>query len=228
MTRARVLLTTATAVAALALLAGCSGSDAVVDPDEQSADEILAIAVDAVETAESVNLAGAAESDGETFEIDLSYAGEDAGGTVQIGEGEITLLKRGSEMWFKADQAFWESALGEQGAAVDELVGGRWIIGTDVEQFADLTDLTSKSFISDEVLEPDSDITVGETTEVDGEECVLLVSDDGELCVGLEDGRPLQITSGENDASVDFSYDEVEIEPAPAEDDTVDLAELGA
>jgi hypothetical protein len=200
--------------------------------------EILAKAAAAIQAAETVRLKGGGSAEGESFEVDMHYgsAGQ-AYGTVSNSGRTIELRRVGQVVYLKADTAFWTASAGAEAA---KLLGGKFLKAPLSDQrIAELASFTDKDAFVGEVLEPDGELSTGDTKEIRGTPAVGLVSkggtagDNGTLYVATEgEPYPLQLApvagSGET-GSLDFlEYGEpVEVETPPAAD-TVDVTKLGS
>ena len=202
-----------------------------------SAKEILAKARTAVDAADSVRLKGGGSSGSDSFEVDMRYGPDDkAYGTVGSGGQTIELRRVGQTVYLKADTAFWQSTGGPQAA---KLLGGKFLKAplTDA-RIKELADFTDKDAFVSEVLDPDGELTKGDTKQIDGKSAIGLVSkttsanDGGTLYIATEgEPYPLQLVPDANSkdqGSLSFSEygEKVEVEIPPAAQ-TVDVAKLG-
>lgn len=117
---------------ALGSLVAC-GDDDPPERDRPYAEQPVAqIAEDtgkANESVTSVRVRGGFVLDGKRVRVDLSIAGEDCRGTMETkGEGVITLIHVGKTSYFKADQQFWRTQVGDGDGArtVLDRIGDRW------------------------------------------------------------------------------------------------------
>lgn len=218
------------ATAALIALSGCGGSgdEPKADLSNLSANALLAKAKTQIEKQSSVTIDGSGNDGGNEIGMNISYTAKDASGTVTIDGSEMTLLKVGGRSFFKAEDEFWKAQAGEESATIIDLVDGRWIKADGDSDFADLVSLTNRSFLSEEILDPDGKVTKGKAKKVAGVDCLALNDDEaGTLYVASDDGRPIQLMGeGESQGDLSFSYDSVDAPKAPASADIVDLAAL--
>ena len=229
-------------VGALTLASGCGGDDSGGDKDKadssfakQSGDEIAAAAKADMKKLDEVKFSGDITSDGEkiTLEIQASAAG-DCTGSIGLGGGTADILAKDGTNWFRPDEAFWRANAGDQADAIIAAVGDKWVLDTDsnFSQFCDLNAFFDQLFKDDDDASPYK--TVG-TDEVDGEDVVKVEqSDDKGSSVGyvLVDGEhylvKLERTEGDEPGHLDFSdFDEEFDVTAPADDEVVDLSQLG-
>jgi len=199
--------------------------------------EILAKATAAIDAADTVRLKGGGSSEGDNFEIDMRYgsAGQ-AYGTVSSSGQTIELRRVGQVIYLKADTAFWTATAGAEAA---KLLGGKFLKAPLTDpRVAELASFTDKEAFVGEVLEPDGELTMGDTKEVRGVPAVGLVSkggtagDNGTLYVATEgEPYPLQLApeagSGETGYLDFLEYGEPVTVQAPPAADTVDVTKLG-
>ncbi|MDQ3158334.1 MAG: hypothetical protein M3Q98_16705 [Actinomycetota bacterium] len=225
----------AIAAAAVIALSGCGGSGdepkakPKSDLSNLSANALLAKAKTQIEKESSVTIKGSGNDGGNEIGMNISYVAEDASGTVTLDGSEMTLLKVGEKAFFKAGDDFWKAQAGEEAAMIISLVDGRWIKADGSSDFADLVSLTQRSFLSEEILDPEGKVTKGTSKKIDGVDCLALNDDEeGTLYVASDNGRPIRLVGeGESQGNLNFSYDEVDAPKAPASADVVDLAALG-
>ncbi|MCW2830730.1 MAG: hypothetical protein JWP31_1422 [Aeromicrobium sp.] len=217
----------ATCLAAAALvLAACGGSE---DISDESASTILKTAQTELKDAKSVKLEGKLASDGSTLNIDLSYVGDDAEGTVTVDDIESTLLSVNDKTYVKFGDAFYEQTFGDKAQQAKQVVGDRWIeADADDPNFKDLLSFLDRKKFAEAALEAEGKPKKVDGKKIDGTETVGLSDDEGVLYVDQESGRPLSIQSkgSKNEGEVTFSYDDIDTPQAPAKDDVVTLAEL--
>ncbi|MCE7082499.1 hypothetical protein [Streptomyces sp. ST2-7A] len=219
-----------------AMLAGvtaCGGGGAL---DGMDADEIAEKSRTSMAELSSLRMEaelGTAEEGG-VFDVAMSTDGE-CRGSMTMESAEVEFLVVGGSSYMRGDEAFWTQQ-GMDGAATSELVGDRWIVAPEGQGgFAETCDLNR--FLAD--LEGGSEED-RDWERVDGE------SIDGTDTVGItrteEDGTVVTVYVADNDdahilrmvnesetdgGTVEFSeFDEdIDVE-APADEDTVDFAEL--
>jgi hypothetical protein len=202
-----------------------------------SGTQILAKAKTAFQQAETVRLKGGGSTEGENFQIDMSYGQDKALGTVSSSGQRIELRRIGKTVYLKADKAFWTRSAG---AAAAELLGDKYLKAPVTDQrVASLATFTDKDQFAGEVLDPDSnELTKGPEKEIRGTPAIALIdksADGGTLYVATSgEPVPLQITpegakTGDTSGSLDFldygkSFD-VAVPPAAQ---TIDVTKLGA
>jgi hypothetical protein len=220
-------------VASVALLAGCSLVNPGATPtpvsngvQDEEADQILAKATDALGAASSVHAAGTLGEGMLGLTLDLTYAGDDVTGTVNIFGVLATIIKVDDEFYVKADTSLFEGLLGQDQQGSLTLFNGKWIkislslVETFMPVPLSVTDLV-------DVTPP---LTKGELTTVGDTSAITVTDADGAVLHVATVGEPYLLDiSAERDRNLKFSKfgDEVLIE-APSEDEVFDLfAELG-
>lgn len=220
--------------------AGSSSASAGDDLASLPPEQILAKAKakTAIESADSVRLKGGGSSGSDTFEVDMHYGADDkAYGTVSSSGQTIELRRVGQTVYLKADAAFWQATGGPQAA---KLLGGKFLKAplTDA-RVKELADFTDKDAFVSEVLEPDGELTKGDTKQIDGKSAIGLVNkttatnEGGTLYVATEgDPYPLQLVpdAGSKDSGqLAFTeYGEPVEVKVPSAAETVDVTKLGA
>lgn len=242
----KTLTLAAAVLGAATLLTGCGGDDdsgngggSAGDSSftDQSGKEIVDAAREAMAGLESVRVDGSITSDGQEIALDLavSTAGECAG-TVSIGGASAELLGTDGTTWFKPSEEFWTAQVGEQAQTIIDLVAGRWVVmPSDDDSFGEFCNLDS---LIEELVENDDDGTYekGEISEIDGTEAIAVTNTDEEdgPSVGhvqVEGDHYLlkvERTEGDDQGAITFSDFNAEVSvEVPAEEDVVDLNELG-
>ena len=226
-------ITTAITTAIAAALTGCGDDDGGDSSAfaEESATDIVEAAKTAMGELESVHLEGEITTDGSTITMDLSPSTSgNCEGSVSIDGGGLEVLQVDGDSWFKADAAFWQQQAPDQADQIIAAVGDKWVIDAE-GQFTSFCDL--QSFL-DEIIEDDDDSDTFEkdgTDEVDGEEAVKITGDDSTAYIATDEPHyilKLEGSGEEDEGAMTFSAfdEEIDVE-APAEDDTIDLAQLG-
>ncbi len=224
---------------AATLLTACGGGDGDGFADK-SADEIVKTAKSKMGKLQSVKVSGSVTSDGEALEIDLQASSEgDCTGTLGIAGGSTELLGVGGSMWMRPDEAFWRSSAGDNADAVITAVGDKWVVlpesDDSFQTFCDVNELLDQLLNEDG--SDNSTYSKAGTEDVDGDKTVKIDNEDPED--GTSTGYVLvdephylvkiEKTEGADTGEVTFSaFDEdFEVE-APADDEVVDLSQLGA
>jgi hypothetical protein len=226
-----------TGLGAAALLTACGGGDGFAD---KSADDIVATAKSDMGDLKAVKVSGSVTSDGQQIDIDLQASSEgDCTGTIGVAGGSTELLGVGGTTWMRPDEAFWRATVGDSADQLLAAVGDKWVVlpadEDSLNTFCDVDDLLDEMLKEDD--EDGSTYSTSGTEDVDGEETVKIDNEDPED--GTSTGYVLvdephylvkiEKTDGEDTGSVTFSEfdEEFEVE-APADDEVVDLAQLGA
>jgi len=240
----KALLRTALCTAAVTLVVAACGSDNESSGDtatapsaqsggvaDQSAEQILAAAKDALASAESVRVSGNMSEGGSTIGLNLALDADAGGaGTVTIDGQLLELIVTPDTAYLKGDDAFYTS-FGLEGAA--QLLAGKWLAmpadspdAAELVQFADIESLAG-------ILEAEGTISKGESNTINGVGAISLIdegaADNGVLWVATEGAAyPLRVNAGDDPSqAVDFTaYGEPVEVTAPPSDQVVDLAQL--
>jgi hypothetical protein len=223
------------AVGALAL-AGCSssGGSSASSPSATSngvsdltADQILAKTNEAAKSQSSVHLVGKGSSDGAPFALDMKLRKGGGGvGSVTQGTDTIQIITTGTDIYLKADKAYWART---GTAAAAELIGTRWVkapaSNASFEQLAKIGDFSSSL---DGFLKPSGTITKGDQSTVDGQAAIALVSSSGKLWVATTGSPlPIKIESGTSGEGLTFGEWGATVDvPIPADSDVIDITKL--
>ncbi|MFG2293693.1 hypothetical protein [Streptomyces sp. NPDC048603] len=236
-------LTTASAAlactAALALT-GCSAAESGPFAGK-SGSEVVNASLDTVRKASSLTFSGTFPDGGKTVHVTMSMTkgGAECTGTFGTeGEGKAELLKKGEDLYLKADEAFYSSEFKDmpkdEAALALKLLAGKWVKSKatdadskDVAGFCDLGKLT-------EEFEKSEGAKKGKTGTVNGQEALEITTktDDGTETVWVATkGEPYllkTVHTGEEAGEMNFSgFDKPVQVPAPADKDIVDLAKMG-
>jgi hypothetical protein len=151
--------------------------------------------------------------------------------------GRFEIVKRGAEVWMKADRNYWKAQLPGHGAETADLVRDRYVHGTTdesaFEDFGRVCDL--KEFQKDLTLEsPDESLTKDGRTTVDGVRVITLrgTEDGVPTTLYITSDRPhLLVESVQKGAGTDRTagisdYGRPVPSDTPAPDDSVDLSDL--
>jgi hypothetical protein len=212
--------------ASFALLAGCTDTGPAATPtpttngvEALEADEILERAREALDAAGSYRVKGAGEADGEDVDVDIVISGDDVRGTLAMGAVQFEMLVVDGTAYFKGADDLWELFLGEDAATVAPLLQGKWVkLPAGGNPFP---------LNSEELLNPEGDVTKGEVTTVNGKPAIILNSTEGgDLYIALEgEPYPIQIVSDEGTIEFLEIGEDVTIEAPPASE-VFDLSTL--
>ncbi|MFF7826948.1 hypothetical protein ACFZCM_17120 [Streptomyces rochei] len=232
----------ATASVSVALLAGCGDSGGGSEPFEgQSADDIVAKAVEATKQADSLHMKGDVRPEnGGTVTLDVSVDQEkNCEGTIGTGEARADVRHADATLYLRGDEQYWRDALRQQPDAAEGMaqkLDGKWVkMPAGDAATAGVCDKQGFIAAMDEDESERQGMKRDGTTEVDGEEALKLTkkTSAGEtlaLYVATE-GEPYILKSttegGKNPGSVTFSdYNEPVRAEQPPAGETVDLKEL--
>jgi len=239
-----------TAGLAALLLAGCGGdddsstsagssgsetssetSDAGNGESEKTGAEVSEDAIDALEAAGSVHVAGTVTAEGEETTFDIQLQGDDAAGTITLGGQTVELIRTAGTAYMKGDAALWTS-FGVPAEAVAQL-DGTWVL------MPPGTDSGLDTFTFDGFLDEIRDGSGGDggnaqeevaTEELDGQEVVVVTDDDGSKLYVAATGEPYPlkvVDTGDEPGEVTFSNfgktESITAPPAP-----LDLSQFGA
>lgn len=234
-----------------ALLAGCGGDDGNADDgdnggseesSEMSAEEfsqleweeLRKIVEEDMASLESVRVNMSIQESGSDIQADIAMSTTGScEGTLTVDGANVELLQAGGETWFKAEPAFWENNVPEGADQIIAAVGDKWVVDPgEYQQFCDL-----EAFLDNIVSDDDqsSGHEISEPQDVDGEQVVQIdYENEGDPVTALvrAEGEHyiVEIDRNGDDESgtVAFSeYDEEIQTEAPAEDEIVNLDELG-
>ena len=237
------------AVLALAL-AGCGGGDDAKTPvaakppvtngvDKLPATEILAKTKAAALAASSVHYTGGMDSDGQSvkFDVRASQVG-DGQGDITFAGISFSMLRKGSDVFFKGDDSFYKQFSGAAGEAeAVKMLKGKYLKGsaTDAKwsglsSFTDSDDFLRSMFEEDDKT---AKYSVGEKKDVGGVAAVSIVQsgkNPGVMWVSLV-GEPLPLRieggTGKDEGSLTFTDWNKPIEvTVPAEAEVIDPKNL--
>ena len=206
---------TATSSATAAATAS-TGTTAAADNGVASlgAQEILAKASNAANSASSVRIAGNIDQNGQQVSLDLTLGKNAADGTLGIKGQQVDVRLVGGKFYMRAPAAFYESLAKTGGAAIGQLVGGKWFSvpldnSATAQQFAAFQSFTDKSKLFDSLLKDAQNATVKGPGDVSGQPAVLLDDAKGGTLAVATTGEPypLQVTgSGDgNSGTINFT-----------------------
>lgn len=215
-------------VLTLPALTGCGSSSSGNGVASKGAQQIVAEAKSAADSASSVHVSGSVNSGGSPVTLDLSLAsGKGATGEVSQNGSTFKIVIDGETAYISGSDAFYRK-LG--GSAAAQLLAGKWLkVATSTPEFASFASLTNMRKLLDTVLVGHGTLEKGSISTIDGQRAIAVKDTTlgGTLYVAT-DGKPypLQVTKGGSEAgTIGFDkWDEpVEI-TAPAS--SVDLSEL--
>jgi hypothetical protein len=215
-------------LATLAVIAGCGSSSSGNGVAAKSAEEIVAEAKSAADSASSVHVSGSVNNGGSAVTLDLNLAsGKGASGQISQNGSTFKIVIDGASAYISGSDAFYRK-LG--GSAAAQLLAGKWLkVATNTPEFSSFASLTNMRKLLDTVLVGHGTLEKGSTTTVAGQQAIAVKDKTrgGTLYVAT-DGKPypLQIAKGGSEAGT-ISFDKwdepVTISP-PAS--SVNLSEL--
>ena len=192
-----------------------------------TADQILEKATTAAKAQSSVHISGKGTSGGTALALDMKMRKGGGGyGSITLGTDTLQMVTTGSEVYIKGDKAFWTS---QGSAATAAVIGDRWVKAAASDaSFAALAQLGDFGTGLDNFLKPDSAITKGDESTVNGTKAIALVSTSGKLWVATTgDPLPVQIDTGTAGEALVFSDWGAKVDvPVPADKDTLDLSKI--
>jgi hypothetical protein len=192
-----------------------------------SAQEILDKAIAALTEAGSFHVKGDMTEEGTKINIDLKMKGKDAAGTVGTPDGNINILRIGTDVYFKADASFWEKFGGAQGSTVAALFKDKWVkMSADSKDFAEFAAMADPATL----LKPSGTPTKADEKVINGQSTIGVKDGDNGTIYVATTGKPYPVRlEGPNAAgSIDFSefgatFDDIKAPPA---NEVVDLSAL--
>ena len=218
-------------------LTACGDDSSFTD---QSAEDIAGASKDAMGELESVKVSGSITASGQAIELDVQTNSEGSCvGSIGIDGASAELLGVDGKTWFRPSQEFWEKSAGDSAEQIIGIVGDKWVVVPDEEdgfgEFCDLDELLDQ-LLKDDDEDDKATFSKGDTEEIDGDEAIAIDQEDPEDgnstgYVLVDDPHYLvkiEKTDGESTGTVTFSeFDEDFEAEAPAEEDTIDLDNLG-
>ena len=196
-----------------------------------SADEILQRARAALTRANSFRAKGTLDQEGQQTKIDVRVSGADFTSSMTVDKARVELLAVGGKRYVRPNEQFWAISTGAQkGKVLAQLIGDRWVTGTDQDQsFEGLFTIGSVA----ELLKPSGALSKGAEKEVGGVPAIGLkdAADPDTVFYVATTGEPypLQLIGTGDNAMVfsDFGATFADLK-APATSEVVDLGKLGA
>lgn len=232
--RMRTLLVPVAAATAL-FVAGCTGApnpDTTPTPtpttngvEAMAADEILDAAEEALTDAESVHVSGTIGAGNETFTLDLTYAGTNISGTVEVFGVSTEIRKLGNDVYVRAaDTSLFAQFLTPEQQVLLPLIAGKWV---KVNAGLAAGFLPGAPLSVDQFTVHAPPLEKGEVTEIDGTSAITVTDADGQTFAVAIVGEPYLLESSHEGNTLTFSdYNEPVTVEAPAETDVVDVMTL--
>ncbi len=246
--RRRMAVVILSAVALVSgVLAGCGGSD-TKPPSTAStsstaatstlagltADQVLAKAKEAAQSAKSVRVKGEISQDGQSITIDLRLAGVARGsGTLTLDGGRIDVVRIGNDIYFKADAKTLGQTVAQGNDQLIKLIAGRYIkASVTTPGFANFAGLLDLVEFEKGVLSPDGKISRTDGKPVGGVPTVGLKdndANDGGILYVADQAKPyplrIEPASGPGVVTMSDWNADVTITPPPA-DQVIDAKSL--
>lgn len=201
------------AVAVIAItLVGCGGGAKDNGVAKLSATDALKKVQAALKKVETVHVSGHVSAQGQDITLDLRDKAGAGTGTIDVGGGEIDVVRTGDDIYVKGDK----DALAAFGASSVQasLVAGKWLHQSVSTQgsFSGLADLLDSTALFSNVTSPTGQLKTGTTTTVDGQKVLTIIDGtsggNGTLYVART-GDPLPVRvdqPGATGGSLDFEY----------------------
>ncbi|WP_165988227.1 hypothetical protein [Streptomyces sp. YIM 98790] len=227
----KALITAAATALLLTGTAACGSDGGALDG--LAAEEVAEKAQESMKNLDSLTMKGEITQEEGLMKLDVSLTTDgECSGTVAIDDQEMEFIQVGDYSYMKASDAFWD-AQGADGAAMNDLVAGRWMRTSGDSGFGDICALEDLlDSMNDDSGDEKMEVTDG--GKVNGRSTVKLTvteddettdvyvanSDDAYIVRVMQEGgdEPGQIDLGDFNKKFTFS--------APAEDDYVDMDSL--
>ncbi|WP_353951616.1 hypothetical protein V6K52_18630 [Knoellia sp. S7-12] len=146
------------AMALVAPLSACGGSDAPAKPGatasastvakkKPTASALYQQSRDSALAAKSGHVKGSFTEDGESTAIDIagSVDGANQQATISTPQGEVTMLTVGGKFWIKGDRKYWTESIDADAA---KAIGAKWLVVPPAE-VKDMGDTTIKNLLTE-------------------------------------------------------------------------------
>lgn len=122
---------------------GTSSSGVAAKP----ATQVMADAVKAADAASSVHMSGQITTSGQQIGVDLSIVpGKGATGSITLHGDKVDLVLVGKKGYMRAPAAFWKQFAGASGAALGQLLAGKWLeFPATSAEFGSLTEVANST-----------------------------------------------------------------------------------
>jgi hypothetical protein len=223
------------AAAATLFVAGCTGApgpDATATPtpttngvEAMEPDAILEAAEKALTEAESVHVSGTISAGNETFTLDLTYAGANITGTIEVFGGSAEVRKVGTDVYLRAaDTSLFAQFLTPEQQVLLPLIAGKWV---KINAGLAAAFIPGAPLSVDQFTVHTPPLEKGEVTEVDGTSAITVTDADGQSFAVAIVGEPYLLESSHEGDTLTFAdYDKPVTVDAPAETDVIDVMTL--
>ena len=233
----RQQLTTAVLVASLlaggAVLTGCSSSSSSASApangvESKPGEQVLAAALAAADSQTSVRMVTKGKRDNLPFAVDMRIRrGGGASGNVWIGTEKLSIVTTGTEVFVKADEAYWKTLMEEKYA---KAIGTMWVKAPSTStSFAPYALFGNFDGLFGTYLKADGVATRGDVSTIVTTPAVPVVSTQGSVWVAAT-GTPFPVqvdTPSTGDITRFGEWGSAVDVPVPALADTIDLGALG-
>lgn len=206
--------------------------------EKLSAKEILDASLKAANAASSVTVTGSITQEGQEISLDLALGTDAADGTFSAQGINAEIRVVDGKTYFKLSGEDFARIAGqgdspEIAKAISSLLGDKWIAvpeDSDDDDLAGLGQFGQKDSLLEGILQPDGNVTVKGTGEVNGTPVVFLDSSDGEGTLAIQtvgEPYPVQISgdAASSGSGIIFSDWSAPVS-VTAPTDVVDIGEL--
>jgi hypothetical protein len=212
------------------VLAGCSSSDSpsANGVDTLAGNDVLAASLSAADAQTSMRVVTKGARNSLPFGVDMLVRRNGGGsGTVWIGAEKLSLVTTTSDLFIKADTAYWTT---QMDPAYAKAIGDKWVKAPLTSKaFASFATLGSFDALLGTFLQPSGPTTRGDVTTILDQPAVQVVSTQGSVWIATK-GNPLpvQVDTPSTGDITRFGEWGTAVEVAvPSAAETVDLGALG-
>lgn len=165
-------------------LAGCGGGSSPGNSTNSSgngeaskpARQVLTDAAKAADAASSVRVSGQVTTKGQQVGLDLTIAkGKGATGSITLKGQKVDLVVIGTSGYMKAGAAFFQAVGGSQGAAIGQMLAGKWFkFPTTNAQFGQIAGFANAKSIFDRITATHGALTNKGATTYKGQSVVAI------------------------------------------------------
>jgi hypothetical protein len=228
--RITTALLATTLLAGGSTLVGCSSSDAPAANGVESlaGQDVLSKALSAADAQTSMRMVTKGSRNNLDFLVDMKLRRDGgASGSVLIGKEKVSVVTTKTDVFLRADKAYWETQMDPTFAAA---IGSMWVKAPVTSKtFATFANLGNYDGMLSTFLKPTGAATTGNVSNIATQPAVQVVSTQGSVWVATE-GQPLPVQAdvpstgdvtrfGEWGTTVDV--------PVPSLTQTIDLGSLG-
>lgn len=193
--------------------------------------EILSKAVAALQAASSVHIKGDVTNDGQKIGFDLTLTKtKDGVGTLTMSGQTVQLTKIGTDVYMKADAAFWKQFAGDQGDLIATLLQGKYLkTSTSDTEFGSMASFFD---FAEAIDLKGGEATKGETKSINGINAISLKesgsTSPSTLWIATQgEPYPLRLEGPPGEGAIDFTdYNKPVTIPTPPADQVLDVSKL--